>query len=48
MSAPDLYGAKSGFAGMTAVLRDYVSLTKPRVMSLLLLTSVTGMILAAG
>jgi len=32
---------------MTAVLRDYVSLTKPRVMSLLLLTSVTGMVLAA-
>jgi protoheme IX farnesyltransferase len=48
MSAPDLYGVKTGFAGMTAVFRDYVSLTKPRVMTLLLLTSVTGMILAAG
>ncbi len=33
---------------MTAVVRDYISLTKPRVMVLLLLTSVTGMVLAAG
>jgi len=48
MSAPDLYGLKSGAAGMTAVVRDYISLTKPRVMVLLLLTSVTGMVLAAG
>ncbi|MDP6822831.1 MAG: heme o synthase [Dehalococcoidia bacterium] len=48
MSAPDVYGLKSGVAGMTAVVRDYISLTKPRVMVLLLLTSVTGMVLAAG
>jgi protoheme IX farnesyltransferase len=33
---------------MSAVVRDYISLTKPRVMVLLLLTSVTGMVLAAG
>lgn len=32
---------------MSAVVRDYISLTKPRVMTLLLLTSVTGMVLAA-
>jgi heme o synthase len=33
---------------MTSVIRDYVTLTKPRIMSLLLFTTVTGMILAAG
>ena len=29
---------------MTAVVRDYVALTKPKIMVLLLLTSVTGMV----
>ncbi|MBT4514279.1 MAG: protoheme IX farnesyltransferase [Chloroflexi bacterium] len=48
MSAPDLYRIRSGTNGMTAVVRDYITLTKPRVMVLLLLTSVTGMVLAAG
>lgn len=33
---------------MNAVVRDYVALTKPKIMVLLLLTSVTGMVLAAG
>ncbi|MEE8363881.1 MAG: heme o synthase [Dehalococcoidia bacterium] len=31
----------------SSVFRDYVTLTKPRVMALLLLTTVTGMVLAA-
>jgi protoheme IX farnesyltransferase len=47
MSAPDLYGVKPASTNMSAVVRDYISLTKPRVMTLLLLTSVTGMVLAA-
>ena len=34
--------------GMNTVIRDYITLTKPRVMTLLLLTSITGMVLAAG
>lgn len=33
---------------MNAVVRDYVTLTKPKIMVLLILTSVTGMVLAAG
>ena len=33
---------------MNMVVRDYIALTKPRIMVLLLLTSVTGMVLAAG
>jgi heme o synthase len=32
----------------TAVLRDYITLTKPRIMSLLVLTSVCAMVAAAG
>jgi protoheme IX farnesyltransferase len=35
-------------SGSVAVLRDYVTLTKPRIMSLLVLTSVCAMIAAAG
>jgi protoheme IX farnesyltransferase len=47
MSAPDLSGVKPVSTSMSAVVRDYISLTKPRVMTLLLLTSITGMVLAA-
>ena len=35
-------------AGSPAVLRDYLTLTKPRIMSLLVLTSVCAMIAASG
>ncbi|MDA1258197.1 MAG: heme o synthase [Chloroflexi bacterium] len=48
MSAPELYDVKPKSAGINAVVRDYVALTKPRIMSLLVLTSITGMVLAAG
>ncbi|HWD65991.1 MAG TPA: heme o synthase [Solirubrobacteraceae bacterium] len=38
----------AGTAGLTASWRDYVTLTKPRIMSLLVLTAVCAMVAAAG
>ena len=40
-------GASSAGRGLRAVISDYVALTKPRVMSLLLVTAFGGMVLAA-
>ena len=40
-------GASSAGRGLRAVISDYVALTKPKVMSLLLVTAFGGMVLAA-
>ena len=40
-------GASSASGGLRTVISDYVALTKPRVMSLLLVTAFGGMVLAA-
>ena len=40
-------GASSASGGLRAVISDYVALTKPKVMSLLLVTAFGGMVLAA-
>ena len=41
-------GARLRVGARTATLRDYVTLTKPRIMSLLVLTAVCAMVAAAG